>query len=120
MKKKYGGLIAVVSIVVLALLTFPMWRYGFGPTPRDNAQKAVCLNQRRQIDAAENQWAEKNRKTTNDVPTWEDIRPFLDDHPNPYGTGYPEIMKCPAGGTHTLVRVGQMPTCSIPGHNLPE
>ena len=51
-----------------------------------------CINHLRQIDGAKQQWILENKKTTNDTPSWQDIRPYL-------GRG-PEgaIPKCPHGG----------------------
>ena len=60
-------------------------------------------------------WAMENQKTNSDTPAWEDIRQYLsrcggDDTPIP---------TCPSGGTYTLGRMDQKPTCSIRGHRLP-
>jgi hypothetical protein len=70
-----------------------------------------CINQLRQIDAAKQQWAIENKKTTNDVPTWNDIRPYI-------GHGVDgEILRCPAGGQYVLGHVGDPPKCSIGGED---
>ena len=71
-------------------------------------QQNACINNLRQIDGAKNEWAlEKNKKAT-DVPTKEDLLPYLRSWP-----------VCPQGGTYTIGAVGDKPTCSIPGHELP-
>jgi hypothetical protein len=69
----------------------------------------ACINNLRQIDGAIQQWALENQKSANSPVTAQDITPYLKN-------GFPS---CPAGGTYTLSTVGQMPTCSIPGHALP-
>jgi hypothetical protein len=69
-----------------------------------------CINNLRQIDGAKQQWALENRKTITDVPAEKDVAPYLKN----------AIPKCPAGGTYVLGAAGVAPTCSIPGHALPE
>lgn len=74
---------------------------------REVAQKNACINNLRQLDAAKAQWALENNKTGNDMPTMDDLRPFLKGK-----------ISCPAGGHYTLGTVADRPTCSIPGHTL--
>jgi len=75
---------------------------------RTVSQQNACINNLRQIDAAKNEWALEKGKTNGDVPTKEDLLPYLRSWP-----------VCPAGGTYTINAVGVPPTCSIPGHVLP-
>ena len=75
---------------------------------RTVSQQNACINNLRQIDAAKNEWALEKGKTATDVPTMEDLKPYL-----------ARIPHCPAGGTYTIGAVGENPTCSIPGHTLP-
>lgn len=77
---------------------------------RQTAQMNACINNLRQIDAAENQWALEHNKTKDDVPTKEDLQPYL--------RGGMESLHCAAGGTYTIGPVGEGPTCSIPEHKL--
>jgi len=72
----------------------------------------ACVNNQRQIDGATCQWAAGNHKTTNDVPTWEDIRPYL------LRSG--KMPTCPLRGTYVLGRLDKPPKCTYPGHTLPE
>jgi len=44
---------------------------------RARAPWMECINNMRIIDAAKDQWALENSKTTNDTPTWDDIRPYI-------------------------------------------
>jgi hypothetical protein len=74
----------------------------------------ACVNNMRQIDAAKQQWMLENSKTTNDIPSWGAVRPYL-------GRGTEgEIPRCPQGGTYILGRVDEPPRCSIggPSHSL--
>ncbi len=67
-----------------------------------------CINNLRQLDGAKWTWAAEHRKATNDVPTWQDLKPYLRQR-----------LVCPKGGTYTIGSVGATPTCSISGHVLP-
>ncbi|MGB7768760.1 MAG: hypothetical protein WBN22_07885 [Verrucomicrobiia bacterium] len=75
---------------------------------RETAQRNACINNLRQIDAAKQQWALEKGKQATDVPTWDDLKPYLYRIPH-----------CPAGGTYTINAVGVPPQCSVPGHVLP-
>jgi len=75
------------------------------------AQLNTCINHLRQIDAAKQQWALENSKTDDDIPTALELLPYLKDAVFP---------TCPSGGTYTINAVGVPPTCSIPGHALPQ
>ena len=123
MKKSGLIIITIITVAVIVLVTFIHWRHSFEPTPRplppDKAQRAVCLSQMHMIDVAKTQWAEKYHKSTGDVPSWTDLQPILDTATG-HAYKYPEITHCPAGGAHTIGRIGQVPTCSIPEHKLPE
>jgi hypothetical protein len=74
------------------------------------AQRNTCINNLRQIDAAKQQWWLVNNKTDVDVPTAQDLQPYLKGGVLPV---------CPSGGTYTIGAVGVPPTCSTPGHVLP-
>jgi septal ring factor EnvC (AmiA/AmiB activator) len=78
------------------------------------SERDTCINNLRQIDAAKNEWALENNKTADAIPTAQDIAPYikLDANGN--------IPGCPSGGTYTIGAVGVPPTCSIPGHVLPQ
>ena len=75
---------------------------------REVSQRNACINNLRQIDAAKSEWALENNKANGDLPTKEDLSPYLRRWP-----------VCPAGGTYSINPIGEPPTCSIPGHELP-
>ena len=54
-------------------------------------------------------WMDESGGTTNDVPTWDDLRVYF---PSARLNGIPV---CPDGGTYSINRVGERPTCSIGG-----
>jgi DNA repair exonuclease SbcCD ATPase subunit len=70
---------------------------------------AACINNLRQLDGAKQQWALEHNKTAEAVPTALDIAPYLNN----------TLPACPAGGTYTINAVNLVPTCSVPGHELP-
>ena len=74
-------------------------------------QLNTCINNLRQIDAAKQQWALENDKTADAIPPAQDLLPYLSNMVFPV---------CPSGGTYTINAVGVPPTCSVPGHVLPQ
>ena len=71
------------------------------------------------IASAKEQWALENQKTTNDTPTWAELRPHLPDSwTNIFWTN--GVPFCPSGGFYIIGRVGDKPKCSIGGigHSL--
>ena len=66
-----------------------------------------CVNNLAVIDGCKQQWALEKDKTTNDIPTWDDLRPYLGRETNA------PIPVCPQGGTYTLGRIGEPPRCSL-------
>ena len=89
-----GGCLAVALIVLLPAVVHD----------DRGVQRPSCINNLRQLHAAKQMWAEEHHMTTNDTPTWDDLRVYLKISP----------WKCPNGGTYTIGRVGELPTCSIP------
>jgi hypothetical protein len=78
---------------------------------RQTSQQNACINNLRIIDAAKQQWALEKGKTATDVPTQADLMPYLSRNG--------QFPRCPQGGTYTINAVNEHPTCSIPGHVLP-
>ena len=74
-------------------------------------ERNACIANLRLIDAAKLQWALLNNKAEDAIPTAQDLLPYFKDGVFPV---------CPSGGTYTINAVGQTPTCSIPGHTLPQ
>jgi len=75
---------------------------------RTPAAKDSCISLLKEIDGATQIWQEENNKGTNDVPTWEDLKPYCKRVP----------LVCPQGGSYTLGALATEPTCSIPIHSL--
>jgi hypothetical protein len=66
------------------------------------------------ISLAKSEWADESGKTTNDTPTWNDLRPYFPDwitnNARRWTNGTPI---CPAGGTYVIGRVSETPKCSV-------
>jgi hypothetical protein len=73
-----------------------------------------CYDNLRTILLIKTDWEQDKLKTTNDVPTWNDLRGFF---PARWSNSIPI---CPESGSYKINRVNEPPTCSIggPGHSL--
>jgi type II secretory pathway pseudopilin PulG len=80
---------------------------------RKASQAKFCINNLRQLEGAKTQWALDFRKNEDDIPTLEEVVPYLRGEKAP---------SCPADGTYTLRRVSRFPVCSLytSGHTLME
>ena len=74
-------------------------------------ERSACIANLKLIDAAKLQWALVNSKAEDAIPTAQDLLPYFKDAVFPV---------CPSGGVYTINSVAQTPTCSIPGHALPQ
>ena len=107
-------MIVVAIIGLLAAIAIPNF-----VKARATSQANACINNLRQIDAAANQFALEQGKTTGGSITLNtDLTPYI--KLNSAG----KIPPCPAGGTYTEATVGTSPTCSLgstvtPAHVLP-
>jgi len=108
-------MIVVAIIGLLAAIAIPNF-----VKARATAQANGCINNLRQIDAAANQFALEQKKTTGSAITWPtDLTPYI--KLNTAGS----IPGCPAGGSYsTAFTVGTSPTCTLgstvtPAHVMP-
>jgi prepilin-type N-terminal cleavage/methylation domain-containing protein len=75
---------------------------------RESSRTKTCIANLKQIEAAKEQWAMENKKTSTDTPSFGDLVPdYMKAQPS-----------CPSGGTYAIGAVGTTPTCSIAGHAL--
>jgi competence protein ComGC len=108
-----GGLITGYVCLALALVWIPMMAAIAIPNfvkARETAQKYACINNLRRIEGAKEVWALQNNKDTNSTPTMQDLTPFL--------KGNVATLRCPAGGSYAINKVGVPPSCTIPSHDL--
>ena len=104
--------IAVIGLLVVILVVFSIPKF---LASRQLAIRNACLNHLIQIDGAKQQWKIEHKKPDAATPTWEELKPYLVRQVK---------LNCPAGGSYTLGRVDELPSCSIgstvtPAHILP-
>jgi Domain of unknown function (DUF4190) len=107
--------LSVLLIPLLAAIAIPNF-----VKARSTAQANACINNLRQIDAAANQFALEHGKTNGEAINFpDDLTPYIKlDRQG-------KIPPCPAGGTYSIKKVGDTPTCSLgttvtPAHVLME
>ena len=107
-------MIVVAIIGLLAAIAIPNF-----VKARATSQANACINNLRQIDAAANQFALEQKKTTGAaIVLATDLTPYIKLNASS------SIPGCPASGTYTLATVGGIPACSLastvtPSHILP-
>jgi prepilin-type N-terminal cleavage/methylation domain-containing protein len=108
-------MIVVAIIGLLAAIAIPNF-----VRARATSQANACINNLRQIDAAANQWALENKKTTGATINFpNDLTPYIKM------TSAGTMPACPVGGDYYQDNiVGAIPTCSLgstvsPAHILP-
>jgi prepilin-type N-terminal cleavage/methylation domain-containing protein len=107
-------MIVVAIIGLLAAIAIPNF-----VKARATSQANACINNLRQIDAAANEFALEQKKTTGSTITLtSDLTPYIKLN------SASSIPGCPAGGTYADATVGANPKCSLsttvtPAHVLP-
>jgi prepilin-type N-terminal cleavage/methylation domain-containing protein len=107
-------MIVVAIIGLLAAIAIPNF-----VKARSTSQANACINNLRQIDSAQQQFALEQRKTTGSTITYpDDLTPYV--KLNAGGS----IPPCPAGGNYACSVVGTPPSCDLsatvtPAHILP-
>jgi general secretion pathway protein G len=108
-----AGLITGYIAIAIGMVLIPFMLAIFVPNfvkARETAQKNICIKNLRRIEGAKEVWALQNNKDTNSAPTMQELTTFF--------KGATNRIRCPAGGTYSLNRVGVPPTCSIASHDL--
>jgi prepilin-type N-terminal cleavage/methylation domain-containing protein len=98
-------MIVVAIIGLLAAIAIPNF-----VKARATSQANACINNMRQIDAAANQWALEQKKTTGaSISFPNDLTPYIKLNASS------SIPGCPASGTYTVANVGVIPSvvCSL-------
>ena len=96
-------MIVVAIIGLLAAIAIPNF-----VRARATSQQNACINNLRQIDAAAQEFALEQHKTTGNAIIYpDDLTPYIK-----LNSGN-SIPACPAGGTYTCTTVGNNPTCSL-------
>jgi hypothetical protein len=105
-----GGREALVSLSVVPLAMTAAIAIPSFAKSRQQAQRAACIANLRQMDQAKALWSTENNRPDGDAVTAADLKTML-----PNG----RLPVCPQGGRYTLGAVGAKPACSLPGHALP-
>jgi prepilin-type N-terminal cleavage/methylation domain-containing protein len=109
-------MIVVAIIGLLAAIAIPNF-----VKARATSQANACINNMRQIDAAANQFALEQKKTTGGTINFpNDLTPYIKLN------SASSVPGCPANGVYTVAAIGTLPsvTCSLgstvtPGHVMP-
>lgn len=99
-----------LAILTIAMIPFIIISVNFG-TAKKKAQTNSCINNLRRIDSAKQQWSLEKNRAEGDVPTVEELKPYLARGKSPFPL-------CPAGGHYEIGAVNVPPKCSIAGHSL--
>ena len=110
MKLKSKLLICSAGLVAAVVIGLTL-----APLEKRSARIHPCHDNLMQIECCKQVWAGNEGKTTNDSPTWDDLRPFFPDFMTNkiYWTNGRPI--CPDGGIYKIGKVGERPKCSIGG-----
>jgi prepilin-type N-terminal cleavage/methylation domain-containing protein len=98
-------MIVVAIIGVLAAIGIPSFLHA-----RTRSQATACINNLRQVETAVQQVAiEKGKRVGDDITYPDDVSAYIKLNSNN------EIPGCPAGGTYSLQKVGEIPQaiCSL-------
>jgi len=103
-----GALTWAMILVTAAACVYPS-AVLFWSMTHFKQKSPACVENLRDIEIAKSNWAIAEKKSTNAAPTWEDVRPWLNNSEPPV---------CPDKGVYTIGKIGETPTCSIggPGH----
>jgi hypothetical protein len=83
MRKSRSGYLAVaLALMLVAVFVFMPSGAGPGALPREMAFWGGLHNSLGQLDDAKRKWAEEKHKSDGDVPTMEDLAPYLGDWTN--------------------------------------
>lgn len=94
----------VSAVVIPVVVAFYFW---LEPIDRTTRPEVICVANLKQIDVGKQIWVIEQHKTTNDIATWNDIWTSSSG-------GVPP--KCPGGGSYTIGRIGDTPSCSVSAH----
>jgi hypothetical protein len=102
--RRLPGRIPLLVVLVAALIG----------CERRSARIPQCVDNLRRIELAKDEWAKDRGKSTNNIPSWDDLRPYF---PDQWSNNIP---LCPASGSYSISAVGEPPTCTIggPDHSL--
>ena len=104
--KKSSQFGSLAWLVVIGFIGLLIWAIEIPNFLKQPPNVRPCIANLRDFDSAKQQWALENGKT-NGIVTWADIKPYLGRGPEG------SLPKCPQGGTYTIGKIGELPTCSL-------
>ncbi len=106
-------LIFIAAVTILGLIAIPNFVHDPYTSPAN-----ACYNNLRLIDACKQKWALDHNRTNGPV-SWGDLMPYMTNFISNYASVWKSgRLHCPSGGTYTIGRIEEMPTCTIPKHSL--
>ncbi|HNT35949.1 MAG TPA: type II secretion system protein [bacterium] len=108
MQRKQEGFTFIEIMVVVGIIGFIVAIAAANYfTARKNAQGYMCTENLAKMHGAKQRWGFENNAEETDVPTFDDILPYLDTKEGQLA------IECPAGGTYSLNPLNEVPTCSL-------
>ena len=71
-----------------------------------------------EIEIAKKEWADDRVNATNDIPTLDDLRPYLSDRVTNHISWTNGKVVDPYGGIYTIGRIGELPSCLVGGRRV--
>jgi hypothetical protein len=103
------GLVTGYIGIAISLFLIPML-IQVAKRASDGVERQTCINYLRQLDSAKQQWALEHNQADDAMPAPADLDKYL-------RVGF-HGLQCPKGGSYEIKIVGELPTCSIPDHEL--
>ena len=98
-------MVVVLIIAILLAIAVPQFQ-----AAGQRAKATACQRNLKEIMGSKERWAMDNNKGPTDTPAMSDLV-----NPGVYLSRTPE---CPAGGTYTIGRLDETPTCSLQGSGV--
>ena len=107
----------VISLVVLVVAIFVALAIAAN-LQRKSARLPLWRLNLQQIEIAKTQWEQDRVNTTNDTPTFDDLRFYFSDwETNIIFVTNGEVVD-PNGGVYTIGRIGEPPSCLFKGQRI--
>lgn len=105
--KRKAGLVAVFTSTIPTILFLIVVAIPDGVAAREKAQRVACIQNQEIIAKAIEEMAKANGTKVGDRISTDELQGRL-----PGGS----LPVCPAGGSYTVSKVGEMPVCSLAEH----
>src|SRR5262245_57369794 len=109
--KSDHALNAIWIVIVLGILMLGMVCAPSIVRSRTTGAANACINVLRQLEGAKSQWQLEHNKTTNDIPTWEDVKPYLGRGADSFG-----VLFCPADPNRACTNAYELGDLRTPAH----